>query len=114
MSKLSQTLIIATFISAFSLMASSATQAAPKEETVNLIATIANQPAFKPVTWEVYRIDRNGADTLLKKEQNRHAFSMGVQPGVYAAVATYDNQKKRRYEFTVKPNTPRDLFVPID
>ncbi|MEN9432880.1 MAG: hypothetical protein RLZZ422_469 [Pseudomonadota bacterium] len=113
MSKLTNALLTTTLISVFSLALIPFSEAAPKEETVNLIATIANQPAFKPVTWEVYRIDNSG-DTLLKKEKNRHAFSMGVQPGVYAAVATYDNQKKRRYEFTVRANTPRDLFVPID
>ncbi|WP_020561319.1 hypothetical protein [Thiofilum flexile] len=112
MSTLFKPLVMALMISAVSLV--SFTQANPVEEKVNLIATIANQPAFKPVTWEVYRIDRDGKDKLLKKEQNRHAFTLGMQPGVYAAVATYDNQKKRRYEFTVKANTPRDLFVPID
>lgn len=84
------------------------------QEKVNLIATVANQPAFKPVTWEVYRIDRDGKDKLLKTEKNRHSFSMDIKPGIYAAVAIYDNQKKKRYEFTVKANTPRDLFVPID
>lgn len=109
---LAKSLLAVLIISAVPL--TSFTQAAPKEEKVNLIATIGNQPAFKPVTWEVYRIDRDGTDKLLKKEPGRHAFTMGIRPGVYAAVATYDNQKKRRYEFTVKANTPRDLFVPID
>lgn len=112
MSSLIKPLLAALVISA--LPVASLTQADLKEEKVNLIATIANQPAFKPVTWEVYRIDRDGNDKLLKKEQSRHAFTMDIKPGVYAAVATYDNQKKRRYEFTVKANTPRDLFVPID
>ncbi|MBK8452020.1 MAG: hypothetical protein WAQ53_17685 [Thiofilum sp.] len=105
-------LLTALVLSALSL--TSFTQADPKEEKVNLIATIANQPAFKPVTWEVYRIERDGKDRLLKTQQSRHAFTMDIKPGIYAAVATYDNQKKKRYEFTVKANTPRDLFVPID
>lgn len=92
----------------------SSTPYAANSEIVNLIATTNNTPIFKPVSWQVYRIDQQGKKTLVSDDKRKHIVSLNMIPGRYSAIATVNNKKSGEYKFTVKANTPRDLFIPIN
>lgn len=92
----------------------SSTPYAANSEIVNLIATANDQPVFKPVSWKVYRIDQQGNKKLVSKDKKNHIISLNMIPGRYAAVATLGSKQSDVYKFTVKANTPRDLFIPIN
>lgn len=78
---------------------------------VRLVATIDNSPAFKPVTWEIYRVD----DRSVRYEKSRrHSFTLkSITPGRYRAIVRRDGAIHKR-DFYVMADTTSRVHVPVD
>ena len=78
---------------------------------VRLIATIDNSPAFKPVTWEIYRVD----DRSIRYEKSRrHSFTLkSITPGRYRAIVRRNGAIHKR-DFYVMADTTSRVHVPVD
>ncbi|WP_157832830.1 hypothetical protein [Thiolinea disciformis] len=86
-----------------------------KVAEVRLVATINNSPAFQPVSWEVYRVDRAGVPTGLPHTSTRHSFTIGaLPPGRYTAVAKIKGQAARKRDFFVMADTTNRINIPLD
>lgn len=77
---------------------------------VTLIATLANGPAMRPVSWSVYRLDE-GKQTIASLR--RHSANLEVAPGHYEAVAALDGQERRR-AFTVMGGGSNRVVIAMD
>lgn len=77
---------------------------------VTLVATLANGPALRPMSWAVYRLD-DGKQTIATPR--RHSANLEVAPGHYEAVATLDGQERRR-AFTVLTGTSNRIVIAMD
>lgn len=78
---------------------------------VRLVATIDNSPAFKPVTWEIYRVDD---PTKRYEKLRRHSFTLkSITPGRYRAIVRRDGAVHRR-DFYVMADTTSRVNVPVD
>ncbi|PID49582.1 MAG: hypothetical protein CR991_06045 [Proteobacteria bacterium] len=94
--------------------ASNAAWAESRSAEVRLIATINNNPAFKPVQWKVYRVDGRGST----RHSNRHTFTLhDLEPGRYTAVAWLEDAsppRKRKRDFFVMADTTNSVHIPLD
>ncbi|QTR50810.1 hypothetical protein [Candidatus Thiothrix anitrata] len=79
---------------------------------VNLLATLGNTPAMRPMSWKVFRLDgQSGRREVASPE--RHSASLVVPPGHYEAVATL-NGKQRSRAFTVSKGTLNSIVLAMD
>lgn len=79
---------------------------------VNLLATIDNTPAMRPMSWKVFRLD-GGTGRREVASPERHSASLLVPPGHYEAVAIL-NGKQRSREFTVSSGTFNSIVLAMD
>lgn len=78
---------------------------------VNLVATLANAPALKPIYWRVYRVDGGRRQQIAAPKQ--HSATLVVPPGHYEAVARLDGRERRR-SFTVLDGTRNSIVLAMD
>ncbi len=78
---------------------------------VKLIAITDNHPLFKPVEWEVYRLDSGGRHHIGSYSQ--HSLGIMIPPGNYEAVATYAKVTRTR-AFWVQQNTTNQVILAMD
>ncbi|TXH68905.1 MAG: hypothetical protein E6Q83_11345 [Thiothrix sp.] len=78
---------------------------------VNLIAVQNNQPLFKPVEWEVFRLDKGERHYLGSYYQ--HSQGITVPAGYYEVVATHASTVRSR-QFWVKENTSNRVILAMD
>ena len=79
---------------------------------VNLLATLDNTPAMRPMSWKVFRLD-GGTGRREVASPERHSASLVVPPGHYEAVAIL-NGKQRSREFTVSSGTFNSIVLAMD
>lgn len=77
---------------------------------VNLVATLGNSPAMKPMRWTLYRLDGGRQEVASPK---RHSAMLVVAPGHYEAVASLDGRERRR-EFTVLNGSSNNIVLAMD
>lgn len=77
---------------------------------VNLVATLGNSPAMRPMSWKVYRLDGGRREVASPR---RHSATLVVPPGHYEAIANL-NGKERRREFTVMKGTDNSIVLAMD
>lgn len=77
---------------------------------VNLIATLHNGPALRPMHWQIYRLD-GGRQPVA--DYRRHTGTLDVNPGHYEAVASLDGRERRR-EFTVMADASSSVVLAMD
>lgn len=77
---------------------------------VNLVATLGNSPAMRPMSWRVYRLDGGRREVASPR---RHSATLVVPPGHYEAIANL-NGKERRREFTVMQGTNNSIVLAMD
>ncbi len=82
---------------------------------VRLVATINNGPAFRKVSWEVFRVDGSGE----KLTSDRHTFVIdSLKPGRYTVRARTgerpDNQTVKERNFYVMADTTNKINIPLD
>ncbi len=77
---------------------------------VNLVATLGNMPAMRPMRWTLYRLDGNRQQVAASR---RHSASLVVSSGHYEAVANLDGLERRR-EFTVLTGTRNNIVLAMD
>lgn len=78
---------------------------------VNLVATLGNAPAMRPMQWKLYRLDGSGRHEIAAPA--RHSVTLAVPPGHYEAVANLDGRERRR-EFTVLDGTSNSVVLAMD
>lgn len=78
---------------------------------VRLIATQDNQPMFKPVVWDIYRLE--GKKRRLTGQYRSHSKSIRIPPGYYEAVAYHDNTKSQR-QFLVRQNSKNEVVLALE
>lgn len=79
---------------------------------INLLATLDNTLAMRPMSWKVFRLDGvTGRREVASPE--RHSVSLLVPPGHYEAVAIL-NGKQRSREFTVRSGTFNNIVIAMD
>ena len=79
---------------------------------VNLVATLGNAPALRPMQWKLYRVEGNGSRHEVAAPA-RHSATLDVPPGHYEAVANLDGRERRR-EFTVLDGTSNSVVLAMD
>lgn len=77
---------------------------------VNLVATLGNSPAMRPMSWKLYRLDGGRREVASPR---RHSATLVVPPGHYEAIANL-NGKERRREFTVMQGTDNSIVLAMD
>ncbi len=77
---------------------------------VNLVATLGNSPAMRPMSWRLYRLDGGRREVASPR---RHSATLVVPPGHYEAIANL-NGKERRREFTVMQGTDNSIVLAMD
>ena len=78
--------------------------------TVTLVATIANQPALSPATWNIFRADRsNEWITTL----TRHSGTINLPAGQYKAIVEL-NDLRREARFRVESEQSILVKVAMD
>lgn len=77
---------------------------------VNLVATLGNAPAMRPMHWKLYRLDGGRREVAAP---SRHSATLDVAPGHYEAVANLDGRERRR-EFTVLDGTSNSIVLAMD
>lgn len=78
---------------------------------VNLVATLGNTPALRPMEWKVFRLE-NGHRREIAAPR-RHMATLVVPPGQYEAVASLDGKERHR-EFTVMQGTDNSVVLAMD
>ncbi len=79
---------------------------------VNLVATLGNAPAMRPMQWRLYRLEGNGGRQEIAAPV-RHSATLEVAPGHYEAVANLDGRVRSR-EFTVLNGTSNNVILAMD
>lgn len=77
---------------------------------INLMATLGDNPAMRPMAWKVFRLDGGRREVAAPM---RHSASLTVPPGHYEAVATLDGKQRRR-EFTVMSGSDSSVVMAMD
>lgn len=77
---------------------------------VNLVATLGNSPAMRPMRWTLYRLDGGRQEIASPR---RHSAILVVSPGHYEAVANLDGRERRR-EFTVLNGSSNNIVLAMD
>ncbi|MBU0656079.1 MAG: hypothetical protein KJ914_13245 [Gammaproteobacteria bacterium] len=77
---------------------------------VNLVATLGNSPAMRPMSWKLFRLDGGRREVASPR---RHAASLVVPPGQYEAIARLDGKERRR-EFTVMQGSNNSVVLAMD
>ena len=78
---------------------------------VNLIAVENNQPFFKPVDWDVFRLEQGERQHIGSYHQ--HSQGITVPTGYYEVVATHAEIVRSR-QFWVKENTTNKIVLAMD
>lgn len=74
-----------------------------------LRATLRNNPAMSPVSWQVFRLDNKS----LVKTSSAHSLMLPLEPGEYKAVVSLNNVT-RDCKFTVLDKSKTDVVIPLD
>ena len=77
---------------------------------VRLIATKDDQPLFKTVIWDVYRV--TGEKRKLIGKYNLHSRSISMPPGRYEAIASYKDIKGKR-QFQIQEGRTNDVILAL-
>jgi hypothetical protein len=77
---------------------------------VNLVATLGNGPAMRPMSWKIYRLDDKRQEVSASRS---HSATLNVIPGRYEAVARLDGRERHR-EFTVMDGTSSSVVMSMD
>ncbi|HPY41504.1 MAG TPA: hypothetical protein PLM98_13360 [Thiolinea sp.] len=78
---------------------------------VDLIAVENNQPFFKPVEWDVFRLEKGTRQHV--GTYYLHSQGITVPTGYYEVVATHDSTVRSR-QFWVKENTINKVILAMD
>lgn len=78
---------------------------------INLMAVQDNNPLFKTVNWQVFRLEQ-GKRQLVGR-YHRHARTITVPPGQYEVVATHAD-KTRKQRFWVQTDTNNKVVLAMD
>jgi hypothetical protein len=77
---------------------------------VNLVATLGNAPAMRPMSWKIYRLDDKRQEVSVSR---CHSATLSVIPGRYEAVANLDGRERHR-EFTVMDGMSSSVVLSMD
>ncbi len=77
--------------------------------SVNLVATLKDGPAMRPVDWKIYRVDNNS----VVKSTRSHSLNLPLRPGTYKAVARLNDVTRNR-TFTVNNNGQVNVVIAMD
>lgn len=77
---------------------------------INLMATVGDSPAMRPMGWKVFRLDGGRREIA---SPMRYSASLLVPPGRYEAVAELDGKQRSR-EFTVTKGTHNSIVIAMD
>lgn len=77
--------------------------------SVNLVATLKDGPAMRPVDWKIYRTDNNS----IIESTRSHSLNLPLSPGTYKAVATLNNVSRNR-TFTVNNSGQVNIVIAMD
>lgn len=104
--------LLATTALLMGFSSASAAWADNNSSEVRLVATIGDSPAFKPVTWEIYRVDNPEGKRY--KKQRRHSFTLkSITPGRYRAIVRRAGSVHKR-DFYVMADTTSRVHIPVD
>lgn len=78
---------------------------------VRLIATKDDRPLFSPMSWQVYRLEKNQRQQV--GQYHLHAQSISMPPGHYEAVARFRGTVRKR-QFWVQRNTNNKIILGMD
>ncbi|MGB1008136.1 MAG: hypothetical protein ACPGVP_00340 [Thiolinea sp.] len=78
---------------------------------VRLIATKDDRPLFSPMSWQVYRLEKNRRQQV--GQYHLHAQSISMPPGHYEAVARFRGTVRKR-QFWVQRNTNNKIILGMD
>lgn len=79
------------------------------DSSVNLVATLRNGPAMRPVDWKIYRVDNNSVVTSTRS----HSLSLPLRPGTYKAVAKLNDVTRNR-TFTINSSGQVNVVIAMD
>lgn len=77
--------------------------------SVNLVATLRDGPAMRPVDWKIYRVDNNSVVTTTRS----HSLNLPLKPGTYKAVASLNDVTRNR-TFTVNSSGQVNVVIAMD
>lgn len=78
---------------------------------LNLVATQANMPLFKPMQWEVYRLEKD--KRRYYSTYHMHSQTVVIPPGEYEVVASHEGRTQKR-QFHVRENTNNRVVLALD
>lgn len=77
---------------------------------VNLVATLNNAPALRPMEWKVFRLDEGRKEIAAP---GRHSATLVIPAGHYEAVATLNGRQRSR-QFTVSNGADSNVILAMD
>lgn len=77
---------------------------------INLVATLGNVPAMRPMQWRLFRLDGGRREVA---SPTRHSATLVVAPGHYEAIASLNGRERRR-EFTVRQGSDNSVVLAMD
>lgn len=78
---------------------------------LHLIATQADMPLFKPMEWQIYRMENEKRRYF--STYRMHSQTLVIPPGQYEVVASHDGRTQKR-QFQVRENTDNRVIVALD
>ncbi|WML90485.1 hypothetical protein RCF98_16135 [Thiothrix lacustris] len=80
---------------------------------VLLVATVNSGPAMLPLTWKIYRLDKD--KSTLATSLSRHSANIQLEPGVYRADVTFnDGSVSRSRTFDLRTVSSSNVIVAMD